>query len=161
MLQDDNTPMMSCGSCFKWQHIACHDKATRMAGFPQRDWDSVDFICRSCRTKTNISYRPMEHDRRVSQGGDDCMTLGKSTSRTRGVVGIYQRLAARRDVPHTSYKCSTITRHATWLPDLVPSYSRITPTVHSQHMNQSEHVGLFQRGQDALVTHLTRYYSLF
>jgi hypothetical protein len=120
--------MMSCGSCYKWQHIACHDKATRMAGLPQRDWDSVDFICRSCRTKANIRCRPMEHDRRVSQGDGDCATL-----------------AVGRDIPHTSvYKCST-RHHSAWLPGLMPSYSR-----NSQHRSQAEHAGIFQRGQNAL-----------
>ncbi|PFH53210.1 hypothetical protein AMATHDRAFT_1625 [Amanita thiersii Skay4041] len=45
---DDPTPMMSCGSCLKWQHIACHDKADQTAGRPKRDWDSVEFICKRC-----------------------------------------------------------------------------------------------------------------
>ena len=52
--------MMSCGSCLKWQHIACHDLENKRADLPNRDWDSVDFICRSCRTKANVGYRPIE-----------------------------------------------------------------------------------------------------
>lgn len=51
---------MSCGSCLKWQHIACHDLENKRANLPNRDWDSVDFICRSCRTKANVGYRPIE-----------------------------------------------------------------------------------------------------
>ena len=47
--QDDGTPMMSCGRCSKWQHIFCHDRADQAAGRPRRNWDSVDFICKSCR----------------------------------------------------------------------------------------------------------------
>ncbi|KAF8622584.1 hypothetical protein AX15_006928 [Amanita polypyramis BW_CC] len=31
----DNAPMMSCGSCLKWQHIACHDKVNQRAGLPK------------------------------------------------------------------------------------------------------------------------------
>lgn len=41
--------MMSCGSCAKWQHILCHDKADRAAGRRRRDWDTVEFICEKCR----------------------------------------------------------------------------------------------------------------
>ena len=51
---------MSCCSCLKWQHIACHDLENKSADLPNRDWDSVDFICRSCRTKANVGYRPIE-----------------------------------------------------------------------------------------------------
>lgn len=48
---DDRTPMMSCGKCFKWQHIACHDLADERAGRAKRNWDSVEFICQQCRSR--------------------------------------------------------------------------------------------------------------
>ena len=41
--------MMSCGRCSRWQHIQCHDRADKAAGRPLRNWDSVEFICWSCR----------------------------------------------------------------------------------------------------------------
>ncbi|KAF8348992.1 hypothetical protein F5887DRAFT_545100 [Amanita rubescens] len=31
----DNTPMVSCGACLKWQHIVCHDLANQRAGLPK------------------------------------------------------------------------------------------------------------------------------
>jgi len=43
--------MMSCGKCFKWQHIACHDSADERAGHSKRNWDSVEFICQQCRSR--------------------------------------------------------------------------------------------------------------
>ncbi|KAF9067222.1 hypothetical protein BDP27DRAFT_1329180 [Rhodocollybia butyracea] len=46
---DDGLPLMCCGSCAKWQHIPCHDRADAQAGRPRRNWDQVDFVCRQCR----------------------------------------------------------------------------------------------------------------
>ncbi|KAF4596441.1 hypothetical protein EYR38_007828 [Pleurotus pulmonarius] len=46
---DDGTPMMSCGSCSKWQHISCHDRADQAAGRSKRNWDDVEFFCYKCR----------------------------------------------------------------------------------------------------------------
>ncbi|KAF8958323.1 hypothetical protein BDZ97DRAFT_60426 [Flammula alnicola] len=54
---DDGTPMMSCGRCSKWQHILCHDRADKAAGRPPRNWDTVEFICRSCRASQQARYR--------------------------------------------------------------------------------------------------------
>jgi hypothetical protein len=48
LLQDDGSPLLCCGKCAKWQHIACHDLADRQAGRPMRDWDREEFICRAC-----------------------------------------------------------------------------------------------------------------
>ncbi|KAJ8072581.1 hypothetical protein PM082_016140 [Marasmius tenuissimus] len=48
---DDGVPLMSCGKCFKWQHIACHDKADQRAGMPKRNWEEVEFFCRQCRSR--------------------------------------------------------------------------------------------------------------
>ncbi|EIW84183.1 hypothetical protein CONPUDRAFT_163372 [Coniophora puteana RWD-64-598 SS2] len=49
MNQDDNTPLMCCGSCSRWQHIICHDRRDAHAGRPRRDWDKEDFVCEKCR----------------------------------------------------------------------------------------------------------------
>lgn len=43
--------MMSCGKCFKWQHIACHDQADERAGRAKRNWDVVEFVCQQCRSQ--------------------------------------------------------------------------------------------------------------
>ncbi|KIK62360.1 hypothetical protein GYMLUDRAFT_495420 [Collybiopsis luxurians FD-317 M1] len=50
---DDGVPLLCCGSCAKWQHIPCHDRADAQAGRPRRNWDQVEFICRQCRVNTN------------------------------------------------------------------------------------------------------------
>jgi hypothetical protein len=49
--QDDGSPLLCCGRCSKWQHIACHDLADRQAGRPKRNWDREEFICRACQDR--------------------------------------------------------------------------------------------------------------
>jgi len=49
--------MMSCGRCSKWQHIFCHDRADQTAGRPRRNWDSVDFTCKSCHFSHQSRFR--------------------------------------------------------------------------------------------------------
>ncbi|KAH9178342.1 hypothetical protein EDB89DRAFT_2064118 [Lactarius sanguifluus] len=49
--KDDGSPLLCCGKCSKWQHIACHDLADRQAGRPKRDWDREEFICRTCQDR--------------------------------------------------------------------------------------------------------------
>ncbi|THH09749.1 hypothetical protein EW146_g8602, partial [Bondarzewia mesenterica] len=46
---DDGVPLLCCGKCSKWQHIACHDYADRVAGRPKRNWDVEEFVCQQCR----------------------------------------------------------------------------------------------------------------
>ncbi|KAH8093710.1 hypothetical protein BXZ70DRAFT_376563 [Cristinia sonorae] len=46
---DDGLPMVSCGSCSRWQHITCHDHADLAAGRPRRNWESGQFYCQRCR----------------------------------------------------------------------------------------------------------------
>ncbi|KAF9452324.1 hypothetical protein P691DRAFT_795034 [Macrolepiota fuliginosa MF-IS2] len=65
---DDGTPMMSCGKCYKWQHITCHDQADERAGRAKRNWDVVEFICQQCRSKMFASTEasnPVLKDPRV------------------------------------------------------------------------------------------------
>ncbi|KAH6913234.1 hypothetical protein BKA70DRAFT_1558612 [Coprinopsis sp. MPI-PUGE-AT-0042] len=45
---DDGVPLMSCGSCSRWQHIPCHDKLDASQGRRKRDWNKIDFVCRHC-----------------------------------------------------------------------------------------------------------------
>jgi hypothetical protein len=54
--KDDGAPMMCCGICCKWQHIACHDRADIQAGRSKRNWDDVEFFCRQCRSRTASNY---------------------------------------------------------------------------------------------------------
>lgn len=67
--------MMSCGKCFKWQHIACHDQADERAGRAKRNWDVVEFICQQCRSRMfastevpNSSSRDPHFVHRLPQG---------------------------------------------------------------------------------------------
>ncbi|KAJ7116297.1 hypothetical protein C8R44DRAFT_792106 [Mycena epipterygia] len=59
---DDGMPMLCCGLCSQWQHIACHDRADLHAGKPRRNWDQVEFICRQCQARRvaskNSGYYP-------------------------------------------------------------------------------------------------------
>lgn len=47
---------MSCGTCSRWQHIQCHDRADRVAGRPRRNWNSEEFICSHCRATQRVQY---------------------------------------------------------------------------------------------------------
>ncbi|KAH8117756.1 hypothetical protein DFH11DRAFT_1723784 [Phellopilus nigrolimitatus] len=51
--KDEGVPLMSCGKCNRWQHIACHDAIDRRAGRMLRNWDTVDFTCVRCLTSQN------------------------------------------------------------------------------------------------------------
>ena len=57
LLQDDGSPLLCCGKCSKWQHIACHDLADRQAGRPKRDWDREEFVCRACQDRSVVNGR--------------------------------------------------------------------------------------------------------
>ncbi|THH11024.1 hypothetical protein EW145_g930 [Phellinidium pouzarii] len=59
--KDEGLPLMSCGNCNKWQHIACHDSLDKHAGRTLRDWNVVEFTCRHCLTHSdnlNSWYQP-------------------------------------------------------------------------------------------------------
>jgi len=67
--------MMSCGKCFKWQHIACHDLTDKRAGRSKRNWDSVEFICLQCRSRmfagideVNSTFEDIRYNRHPAQG---------------------------------------------------------------------------------------------
>jgi hypothetical protein len=67
-LQDDGSPLLCCGKCSKWQHIACHDLADRKAGRPKRDWDKEEFICRNCQSGRSLSTVANGSMRQVPNG---------------------------------------------------------------------------------------------
>ncbi|KAL0954712.1 hypothetical protein HGRIS_003666 [Hohenbuehelia grisea] len=56
---DDGYPMLCCGSCSKWQHIACHDAANYRAGRPPRNWEVEEFQCERCRMNPGMSKQAM------------------------------------------------------------------------------------------------------
>jgi len=66
---DDGTPMMSCGLCSKWQHIACHDLADHQAGRRRRNWDRVEFFCAQCWAKKAAVARPPLPQAQISTAG--------------------------------------------------------------------------------------------
>lgn len=67
-LQDDGSPLLCCGKCSKWQHIACHDLADRKAGRPKRDWDKEEFICRNCQSGRSLGFVANGSMRQVLNG---------------------------------------------------------------------------------------------
>ena len=73
--QDDGSPLLCCGRCSKWQHIACHDMADRNAGRPKRDWDAEEFICCACQG------RNVPNGRQVPNGSSSASyDLGRTPS---------------------------------------------------------------------------------
>ncbi|KAI0636158.1 hypothetical protein C8Q77DRAFT_1277460 [Trametes polyzona] len=68
---DDGMAMVSCGSCNRWQHIACHDLNDQRLGRPRRNWEDQQFYCTRCRQRAmnggaygshqQSSYPPRSH----------------------------------------------------------------------------------------------------
>ncbi|KAI0324677.1 hypothetical protein GY45DRAFT_1375369 [Cubamyces sp. BRFM 1775] len=48
---DDGLPMVSCGSCNRWQHIPCHDLNDQRSGRSRRNWEEQQFYCSRCRAR--------------------------------------------------------------------------------------------------------------
>ncbi|KAM6504385.1 hypothetical protein JOM56_001328 [Amanita muscaria] len=135
---DDHGPLMSCGSCFKWQHIACNAKArVTTAGLLQGDWDSTDFVCQSCRTRVQISNGLLEI--RAPQGGDH---MNKPVSRTKTTVRDHQQSYT------VTQPCSTTTCGPSWRPNATPLIDHGTSST-SHYVTQP--VGPSQERQLALV----------
>ncbi|KAI0788075.1 hypothetical protein C8Q74DRAFT_1349421 [Fomes fomentarius] len=49
---DDGKAMVSCSSCNRWQHIACHNLHDQRSGRPCRDWETQQFYCSRCRQRS-------------------------------------------------------------------------------------------------------------
>ncbi|KAJ6549187.1 hypothetical protein B0H10DRAFT_2129091 [Mycena sp. CBHHK59/15] len=58
---DEGVPMLCCGLCSQWQHIACHDHADMQAGRPGRNWDEAEFVCRQCQTRRTSSHNGRQY----------------------------------------------------------------------------------------------------
>ncbi|EKC99227.1 hypothetical protein A1Q2_06427 [Trichosporon asahii var. asahii CBS 8904] len=54
----DETDVVCCDDCGRWQHMPCHDRQDRAAGRKPRDWDSVDFRCQECELRATATKRP-------------------------------------------------------------------------------------------------------
>ena len=133
--------MMSCGSCLKWQHIACHDLENKRAGLPNRDWDSVDFICRSCRTKANVGYRPIESESNVPY---------ESTESTRSIFHTNPSITHRQPalIPGPVYKLPT-TAH-----DFMRDASLASPaSTHSSNVIGTQNMGVPPQDPTTAVRH--------
>ncbi|KAI0312318.1 hypothetical protein OF83DRAFT_668150 [Amylostereum chailletii] len=53
--KDDGSPLLCCGKCNRWQHIACHDYEDRKVGRPKRDWNTEEFLCKKCTFSSSSS----------------------------------------------------------------------------------------------------------
>jgi len=53
--QDDDVPIICCGSCNVWQHIPCHEEMDRRDGRPPHDWEREEFYCSRCRSKSSVN----------------------------------------------------------------------------------------------------------
>ncbi|KAI9288060.1 hypothetical protein BC943DRAFT_357777 [Umbelopsis sp. AD052] len=60
---DDGTPMIACGRCGTWAHIAClakHDKTRKS----MKAWENVDYTCRNCLAKPPpVIHFTIDHDK--------------------------------------------------------------------------------------------------
>lgn len=86
-LQDDGSPLLCCGKCSRWQHIACHDSADRKAGRPKRDWDKEEFICRACQGRGNANGRLLVPNGSSSASYDAGRTPSPYYQQTSGYAG--------------------------------------------------------------------------
>lgn len=135
LFKDDGTPMMSCGLCSKWQHIACHDRADQQMGRRRRNWDVVEFFCLQCRT-----------DRaRVHNAGGD----GRQTTQPGTAIAHVQRQSQNPYMAYTTasvipYKTETSTGHTGYVTQPMngsgPSHIREqqTPHARSGHTSPSQ-----------------------
>lgn len=67
---NDETDVVCCDDCGRWQHVPCHDRQDKAAGRQPRDWDSVDFRvggwiattltvkCQECEQRASAAKRP-------------------------------------------------------------------------------------------------------
>ncbi|KAF8501453.1 hypothetical protein F5888DRAFT_1232099 [Russula emetica] len=76
--KDDGSPLLCCGKCSKWQHIACHDLADRKAGRPKRDWDKEEFICRNCQSGRSLGIVANGSMRQVPNGSSSSAAAAPS-----------------------------------------------------------------------------------
>jgi hypothetical protein len=99
-LQDDGSPLLCCGKCSRWQHIACHDSADRKAGRPKRDWDKEEFICRACQSRGNANGRLLVPNGSSSASYDAGRTPSPYYPQTSGYAGQAPSYGQNYSLPH-------------------------------------------------------------
>ncbi|KAF8638187.1 hypothetical protein AX17_002384 [Amanita inopinata Kibby_2008] len=138
---DDNTAMMSCGSCFKWHHISCHDKADEDAGLPKRDWDNADFLCKNCN-----AANPHNGMTEIEKATYASHAFASFPNRTR----IESESAGPISLPATHHQTSNSPRHIASIPthkhSTMGRQSAMLPQQRSlQHRSESHNAGMWLR----------------
>lgn len=117
----DDSDVVCCDDCGRWQHVKCHDHQDIAAGRGIRDWDKVDFRCKECEQRKHKRQRvddgrplpPVAH------------TNGISPALPRQTAGAVQAGAERR-------------LSATQYPVPYPSHQAV-PSAHGYHPSQQVH----------------------
>lgn len=60
---NDDSDVVCCDDCGRWQHVKCHDRQDIAAGRGIRNWDKVDFCCQECEQRKNKRPRVEEAPR--------------------------------------------------------------------------------------------------
>ena len=136
-LQDDGSPLLCCGKCARWQHIACHDSADRKAGRPKRDWDKEEFICRACQGRGNANGR------QILNGSSASYDAGRTPSpyyhQTSGYAGQAPSYGQNYSLPHHSrppYQQHTAITFSHYQPQQ-RGFTSIHSSPHAQAMPQT------------------------
>ncbi|KAF5367052.1 hypothetical protein D9758_004057 [Tetrapyrgos nigripes] len=117
-LKDESVPMMCCGMCSKWQHIACHDRADELAGRMRRDWKKFDFYCLRCRERAAVNGSGGHHQQPVLLHPANSRPSPRQPSATsNGVTSSYMQM---------SYGQSSSSPHASGSPQLPNGYADYT-----------------------------------
>jgi PHD-finger len=90
--------LLCCGKCSKWQHIACHDLADRKAGRPKRDWDSEEFVCRTCLVGHNATVNVNGKGKQIQLANGSILLPGPSSSSSS-----FDAAGGRTPSPYRSY----------------------------------------------------------
>ncbi|KAH9958538.1 hypothetical protein BC827DRAFT_1261223 [Russula dissimulans] len=136
--KDDGSPLLCCGKCSKWQHIACHDMADRNAGRPKRDWDAEEFICRACQG------RNVPNGRQVPNGSTASYDLGRTPSPYYhqpsgypGQASYGQNYPLHPHLPRLPYPQHTAYTFTHYQPQQRGFSNNHSPSQHAQAMSQA------------------------
>lgn len=150
--QDDGSPLLCCGKCSKWQHIACHDAADRKAGHPKRNWDREEFICRACR------LGPRRSIGLVNGSGRQSAALNGSSS----PVSTSYDVAGRTPSPYYPHQSSTA-GYTGQIPYNGSSQNHPHPSSHPRTPYQQQHSAItfshYQPQQCGFTTNTTTPHS--
>ncbi|KAG6853957.1 hypothetical protein C0991_012103 [Blastosporella zonata] len=129
---DDGTPMMSCGSCSKWQHITCHDRADQQAGRKRRNWNLVEFFCSQCRAKrAGVSRAPSQHM---------AAAPGPGNAQKNPYMNLATQYTSSNYAPYGSVNGNTSYSHHPQMSDVRPGVPP-RPVLHGQPHQQHQAYG--------------------